>query len=258
MTLSPRFSTFNLIDGVNDVQAAYEKSEQNTGAQPHAVLLGAPSLAFECLRAAMGARGIQTTTYSLDDVQFSNAHDVVIIFLPRWEPELASGVKKVMSGLRGAAARTVPSIALIEQATGIALHDLAANFSTIVVGLPSVNFAVDAVQDVLRLRPRQLARCGNVVGESQPLVSAAEVSDHATEAGLSTLPKVCFTRREIELLDLLRRGKQNKLIAYELGISLSTVKAHLRSIMMKLKAKNRTEAVCLLQGSDHTGEATHA
>ena len=39
---------------------------------------------------------------------------------------------------------------------------------------------------------------------------------------------------------------QNKLIAYELGISQSTVKAHLRSIMMKLKAKNRTEAACML------------
>jgi DNA-binding NarL/FixJ family response regulator len=48
------------------------------------------------------------------------------------------------------------------------------------------------------------------------------------------------------LLDLLRRGLQNKLIAYELGISQSTFKAHLRSIMMKLKAKNRTQAICML------------
>jgi len=60
------------------------------------------------------------------------------------------------------------------------------------------------------------------------------------------VPDVCFTRRELELLNLLRQGMQNKRIAYELGISQSTVKAHLRNIMMKLKAKNRTEAACML------------
>jgi len=68
---------------------------------------------------------------------------------------------------------------------------------------------------------------------------------------------VCFTRRETELLDLLRRGMQNKLIAYELGISESTVKAHLRSIMAKLKAKNRTQAVCILaQEMERTNRET--
>ena len=49
---------------------------------------------------------------------------------------------------------------------------------------------------------------------------------------------------------------QNKLIAYELGISQSTVKAHLRSIMMKLKAKNRTEVACMLE-AERTREVIH-
>ncbi len=36
-------------------------------------------------------------------------------------------------------------------------------------------------------------------------------------------------------------GKANKIIAYELKMRESTVKVHLRSIMRKLKATNRTE-----------------
>ena len=43
----------------------------------------------------------------------------------------------------------------------------------------------------------------------------------------------------------------NKIIAYELGISQSTVKAHLHNIMAKLHAKNRTHAICLI-GEDGT------
>jgi DNA-binding NarL/FixJ family response regulator len=53
-----------------------------------------------------------------------------------------------------------------------------------------------------------------------------------------------FTRRETEVLDRLKLGKSNKIIAYELNLSESTVKVHLASIMKKMKATNRTEVVC--------------
>ena len=39
----------------------------------------------------------------------------------------------------------------------------------------------------------------------------------------------------------LRRGKANKIIAYELNLCESTVKVHIRNIMKKLGATNRTE-----------------
>jgi DNA-binding NarL/FixJ family response regulator len=54
-----------------------------------------------------------------------------------------------------------------------------------------------------------------------------------------------FTPRQAEVLERLKAGKTNKIIAQELGMSESTVKVHLRSIMKKLKATNRTEAACL-------------
>ncbi|HEX6765781.1 MAG TPA: response regulator transcription factor [Polyangiaceae bacterium] len=52
-----------------------------------------------------------------------------------------------------------------------------------------------------------------------------------------------LTRREREVLDLVADGLSNKLIADRLGISEHTAKFHLRSIMDKLGADTRTDAV---------------
>jgi DNA-binding NarL/FixJ family response regulator len=58
-----------------------------------------------------------------------------------------------------------------------------------------------------------------------------------------------FTQREAQILNCLRRGMANKLIAYELNMRESTVKVHVRNIMKKLKATNRTEVVYLTRGA---------
>ncbi len=56
-----------------------------------------------------------------------------------------------------------------------------------------------------------------------------------------------FTRREVEILTFLHEGLQNKIIAFKLGISESTVKVHLKNIMKKLNARNRTQALFFVQ-----------
>ena len=56
-----------------------------------------------------------------------------------------------------------------------------------------------------------------------------------------------FTRREVEILTYLHEGLQNKIIAFRLGISESTVKVHLKNIMKKLNARNRTQALFFVQ-----------
>ena len=52
---------------------------------------------------------------------------------------------------------------------------------------------------------------------------------------------VTLTKREMSVLEEIRRGTPNKLIAHRLEISEHTVKLHVRHIMTKLKARNRTE-----------------
>ncbi|EAR21775.1 Bacterial regulatory protein, LuxR family:Response regulator receiver [Nitrococcus mobilis Nb-231] len=54
-----------------------------------------------------------------------------------------------------------------------------------------------------------------------------------------------LTPRQSEVLQLLREGKSNKIIAYELKMQESTVKVHVRQIMKKFKAINRTHAAFL-------------
>ena len=57
-----------------------------------------------------------------------------------------------------------------------------------------------------------------------------------------------LTPREMEVIARLRQGKPNKVIAYELDISESTVKTFVRRILIKLRAVNRTEVAHLTEG----------
>jgi DNA-binding NarL/FixJ family response regulator len=70
-----------------------------------------------------------------------------------------------------------------------------------------------------------------------------------------------FTRRQSQILQCLRRGMANKLIAYELNMGESTVKVHIRNIMKKLNATNRTQVAYLTRGlfdnvSQHSARIT--
>ena len=55
------------------------------------------------------------------------------------------------------------------------------------------------------------------------------------------------TGRELAVVRAIQQGKSNKVIAYGLNLRESTVKAHIRNIMKKLKAKNRTEVAIKAQ-----------
>ncbi|HEY7651187.1 MAG TPA: response regulator transcription factor [Methylomirabilota bacterium] len=58
-------------------------------------------------------------------------------------------------------------------------------------------------------------------------------------------PAQPLTGREIEVLSMLAEGLGNKIIAARLGISTHTAKFHVASIMAKLGAGSRTEAVTI-------------
>jgi DNA-binding NarL/FixJ family response regulator len=52
-----------------------------------------------------------------------------------------------------------------------------------------------------------------------------------------------LTRREIQVLELIRDGNRNKQIADQLSISETTVNFHIRNLVEKLQARDRTHAV---------------
>src|ERR1700726_3009573 len=66
---------------------------------------------------------------------------------------------------------------------------------------------------------------------------ASELAEHATDDALSS--------REIEVLRLISGGNANKEIAAQLTITEETVKGHIKNILAKLGANDRTHAVTI-------------
>jgi DNA-binding NarL/FixJ family response regulator len=66
---------------------------------------------------------------------------------------------------------------------------------------------------------------------------AAQLANHAGDDALTT--------REVEVLQLVAAGNSNKLIADRLSLSEDTVKGHVKNILSKLGANDRTHAVTI-------------
>src|SRR3984885_8287372 len=66
---------------------------------------------------------------------------------------------------------------------------------------------------------------------------AAEIAEHATDDSL--------TPREIDVLRLIAGGNANKEIAAQLSLTEETVKGHVKNILAKLDANDRTHAVTI-------------
>ena len=62
---------------------------------------------------------------------------------------------------------------------------------------------------------------------------------------LSTGHKYQLTDRELEILKLIKKGKENREISIILNIKPRTVANHVSNILYKMNAKNRTEAVAI-------------
>lgn len=66
---------------------------------------------------------------------------------------------------------------------------------------------------------------------------ACEIAEHSAEGGL--------TAREREILQHVAAGNSNKMIAAQLSVTEETVKTHMKSILSKLGANDRTHAVTI-------------
>lgn len=111
--------------------------------------------------------------------------------------------------------------------------------------------------EVLRLGVRAMLSRDAAPAEVLAAVEAAStglavVDPHDLEALLSasnptaaSAESTVLTPRELEVLRLMAEGAANKNIAWKLGISEHTVKFHVASILAKLNASTRTEAVAI-------------
>lgn len=93
------------------------------------------------------------------------------------------------------------------------------------------------------LADRLATLLGNVAG-----LRLAAPGEGATAAIVARDPRImpddiALTQRELDVLALMAEGASNKMIARQLGISVHTVKFHVGSLLDKLDATGRTDAV---------------
>ncbi len=128
-----------------------------------------------------------------------------------------------------------------------AIREFAPNARVIVLttylGDVQVNRALKAGAQAFLLKATlrtELLETIRIVNRGQKRVTsevASEMAEHVADDSL--------TPREIEVLEQVAAGNSNKIVADHLEISEDTVKTHIRSILNKLGANDRTHAVTI-------------
>ena len=116
-------------------------------------------------------------------------------------------------------------------------------------GCLSANLTLDMVFAAMKM-----AAAGGFVMSPNGIDAMQQVAPKPPKVSDAT--GATLTSRQSAVAEALRQGKPNKIIAYELGLCENTVKVHVRSILTKLNATNRTEAAFKLneQSSEHSPE----
>jgi DNA-binding NarL/FixJ family response regulator len=148
----------------------------------------------------------------------------------------------------GLLCRRLPDVPIVLFAEREETAQVAAALRQGVRGYITSTLSPEVVIAVLRL-----VRAG---GTFVPASLVLQAGPHRERPEQEPAPRVAdkkledFTPRELEVLDRLRRGMSNKMIAYDLDICENTVKVHIMHIMRKLQTSNRTQtalrARCIL------------
>ena len=106
---------------------------------------------------------------------------------------------------------------------------------------------VDATDPERREVLRRLVIDAGHLPVDSPSGADAVLSDQLQMGGFAPMPepgaRTLFTPRELEVLNAIGDGLTNKMIARRLDISPHTVKFHVESLLKKLGARTRAEAV---------------
>ncbi|MGO4339667.1 LuxR C-terminal-related transcriptional regulator [Labrys sp. KB_33_2] len=108
-------------------------------------------------------------------------------------------------------------------------------------GFIGTTSSVDIVLAAIRL----ISAGGSFIPPQSLRKSLSDIAKPET----TLLDSAGLTRRQVEIIGCLRRGDKNKTIAKKLNIEESTVVAHIQNVMRKLKAKNRTEVIYILDNN---------
>ena len=98
------------------------------------------------------------------------------------------------------------------------------------------------------------ASMDEIRGAVETVLAGGVTAPHGVELGVERDPEISdlikrlqsLTPQQTRVLGMLAEGLLNKQIAYELGVSEATIKAHVSAVLQKLGVDSRTQAVILL------------
>jgi DNA-binding NarL/FixJ family response regulator len=189
--------------------------------------------ALSSKQSGIALRGFETAEMLVS----SGVRDVDVILYHQHNEDLLD-VLRISAELKAKEAfASIPAIVLSDGMTAVDPETMATALRSGVRGFISTRaIEISAVSAAIRF-----VKAGGVVATAELLLTY-EAERTATQDG-SALPSGLLTPRQTTVLCLLQQGKPNKTIARELQMSESTVKVHLRNIMRKIGATNRTQAL---------------
>lgn len=136
--------------------------------------------------------------------------------------------------------------------TALPLDDLPASSASVVL-LSEESWTAEAVRSGVRaILPSKASATEIMAAVEAAAAGLAAVDPKDLDALLAIVPPApvstgspTLTARELEVLRMMAEGAANKAIAWKLDISEHTVKFHVASILGKLGASTRTEAVTI-------------
>jgi DNA-binding NarL/FixJ family response regulator len=220
----------------DDVPNIRNEIQQDVGQRAAFAVIDSRKLERECFVRVIKANHekISITAFGSDREWSDASHgDQPCVILLNIGGRKAS-VRAVAADLEGLVAEAggTPVIVLSESEE---LRDMIAAVDCGAQGYIPASVGVDVIIEAARL-----TSAGGIFLPSSSLLALREAV--TKEADRPTGIEEHFTSRQAAVADALRRGKANKTIAYELNMCESTVKVHIRTIMKKLRASNRTQA----------------
>ena len=208
-------------------------------AQVDTVLVGSKTLMREGLKQLLAGSPIHISSEAqrLGDVPqvFSSGHaaDLILFDVTEFQDEVAQGVRDLKA--------RYPKIKLVMLTDVLDGSQLSASLAAGVDGYLMKEISCEALLQSLQLVmlgekvfPTDLAALLVNGTPTPPRTGKRVLTEEVKGRGLS--------ERELQILQCLAQGDSNKTIANRLDITEATVKVHVKSLLRKIQANNRTQA----------------
>jgi DNA-binding NarL/FixJ family response regulator len=207
-------------------------------------LLARRSLRGQCLARFLELSGLGIRTVAVEhfETAFSLAQpdaeiDVAVIDTGE-HPCSDDGIKTTFTCL-GKALPSVPIVVVSDR------EDSAAVFEALLLGARA--YVPSSLDPEILLETLRFVHKGGTFIPLDVLINFIGNRKGARAAAVRPTDPHGLTGGELRVLDLLKRGEPNKVIARALQIEEGTVKVHVRRILKKLNAANRTQAALVAQ-----------